>query len=60
VEIAGGLEPETPIHIECDLIDHTDVTAASASVDFVTVDAHAIFADGFELGDTSAWSATHP
>jgi hypothetical protein len=60
VEIDGGLDPETPIHIGCDLIDHTDVTVATASIDLVTVDAIAIFADGFESGDTSAWSATIP
>jgi hypothetical protein len=60
VEIDGGLDPETPIHIGCELIDHTDVTVATASIDLVTVDAIAIFADGFESGDTSAWSATIP
>lgn len=60
VEIVGSLPPDTPIQIECDLLDHTDTAVAFASIDLVTVDASAIFADGFETGDTSAWSVTVP
>jgi len=38
-----------------------DATNDLASIDVVTVDlSAAVFADGFESGDTTAWSATVP
>lgn len=60
VGIEPGLPPAVELRIVCDLLDHTDVVAASAFIDLVTVDVAAIFADGFEGGDTSAWSVTVP
>jgi hypothetical protein len=60
VAIDGGLPFGVELRIGCDLLDHTDTTTVSAFIDLVTVDVTAIFADGFEDGDTSAWSATVP
>lgn len=60
VQIDASLPPGAELQIVCDLLDHTDVVADTAFIDFVTVDASVIFADGFEAGDTSSWSASVP
>ncbi len=60
VSIQEGLPPDTPIEISCTIHDHTDAVSGETVINLLTVDAFAIFEDGFESGDTSQWSDTVP
>ncbi len=60
VDIQEGLPPETPIEFACSIHNHVGDPVAETVVHLLTIDALAIFEDGFESGDTSLWSHTVP
>lgn len=60
VDIQEGLPPDTPIELACSIHDHVGDPVAETAIHLLTIDALAIFDDGFESGDTSLWSHTVP